>query len=158
MRKIGVRAVPSRCRELYGGEPEWAREALRRLEAWGFNTLGANHTPSLRHRGLANTEFLGLGGGFIQHSAIAPRNAGYNGPPNVFDPDFPAYCDSEARRRCAPLRNDPWLLGYFLDNALPGSATPGTPPSATPPCNCLREIPLARPRTGLLSRIRPARR
>jgi hypothetical protein len=38
--------------------------------------------------------------------------------PNVFHPDFQKWCDYVARKKCAPSRFDPWLLGYFIDNEL----------------------------------------
>lgn len=38
--------------------------------------------------------------------------------PDVFDPAWKAAVDKAAAERFSPLRNDPWLLGYFDDNEL----------------------------------------
>ncbi len=37
-------------------------------------------------------------------------------------PDFAAMVDAAAKRQCEPLKNDPYLLGYFVGNepAWPG--------------------------------------
>jgi len=40
----------------------------------------------------------------------------WTGWPDVFDPRFQAFCEKRARERAQP--DDPWLLGYFLDNEL----------------------------------------
>lgn len=115
--KLGYAPYSRNVQAKYGTEEKWAASAAERLKAWGFNTLGAGCSASVRYRGLAYTEFLSLGTGFVNISDIAPR-VYWTGFPDVFHPRFAAYCEREARRRCAPLRDDPWLLGYFLDNEL----------------------------------------
>ena len=105
------------AQQKYGSETNWAAEALRRLKAWGFNTLSAGNALSLRHQGLPHIEFLSLGSGFAGRDDICPRTT-WTGFPNVFSPDWPRHCDLVARRQCAPNAGDPWLLGYFLDNEL----------------------------------------
>lgn len=101
----------------YGSEEKWAASAVARLKQWGFNSLGANNSPSTRYRGLPHTEFLSFGMAFTSVSDIVPRTT-WTGFPDVFHPGFPEWCRQEAQRQCRPLRNDPWLLGYFLDNEL----------------------------------------
>jgi len=100
-----------------GDEQKWAASTAERLLAWGFNSLGANHSPSLRYRGLAWMGFVSFGSGFASISDICPK-VHWTGFPNVFHPRFALYCEKRARQLCAPFRNDPWLLGYFLDNEL----------------------------------------
>lgn len=100
-----------------GNEDAWAASTAERLVAWGFNSLGANHSPSLRHRGLAWMGFAAFGSGFAGISDICPKTT-WTGFPDVFDPRFPRHCELRARRECAPHKLDPWLLGYFLDNEL----------------------------------------
>jgi hypothetical protein len=39
--------------------------------------------------------------------------------PDVFDPHWAAEVERAAVALCAPLRADPWVLGYFTDNELP---------------------------------------
>ena len=101
----------------YGSADAWAREATRRLLAWNFNVLGAGHSPQTRHRGLAHTEFLSMGADFAGTAALVPKTA-WTGWPDVFDPRFAELCEKRARERCDANRDDPWLLGYFLDNEL----------------------------------------
>jgi len=103
--------------EKYKSEDAWAAATLTRLKAWGFNTLAAGHSPSLRHKGLPHTEFLGLGTSFARQEALCPPGT-WTGFPNVFSPQWPAYCEKTAKERCAPNRDDRWLIGYFLDNEL----------------------------------------
>jgi hypothetical protein len=101
----------------FGSEAAWATNTLQRLKSWGFNTLTAGHSESLRYRGLPHIEFLSLGTGFGDIAAMVPKE-NWTGFPNVFHPKFAAYCDFTARKRCAPQRDNPWLLGYFIDNEL----------------------------------------
>lgn len=115
--KLGYAPYHRVVQKKYGNEEAWAQETLRRLKAWGFNTLTAGHSPSLRYQGLAHTEFLSLGAGFAGSYPLAPR-VHWTGFPNVFHPKFPQYCEKVAQQRCAPNKEDPWLLGYFLDNEL----------------------------------------
>jgi hypothetical protein len=44
------------------------------------------------------------------------------GMPDVYSPEWPKKVDEAARRQCAPRKDDPWLLGYFIANepAWPG--------------------------------------
>jgi len=100
-----------------GDESAWAAETADRLLAWGFNSLGANHSPSLRGRGLAWMGFVSCGAGFSDVSDLCPK-VHWTGFPNVFDPRFPRYCELRARQVCGPHRDDPWLLGHFIDNEL----------------------------------------
>ena len=39
---------------------------------------------------------------------------------HVFDPDFPAHCDSRVKADCYPNRlADPYFMGFYLDNEIP---------------------------------------
>lgn len=101
----------------YGGEQAWGEAALGRLRAWGFNALTAGHSESLRHRSLPHIEFLSLGASFAGREALCEKTT-WTGFPDVFSPSWARHCASIARRRCEPARDDPWLIGYFLDNEL----------------------------------------
>jgi len=101
----------------YGDEEAWAQSAIGRLKEWNFNLLTSGHSPSLRYRGLAHTEFLALGAGYAAQDDIVPKTT-WTGFPNVFSPGFEAYCDKVCAMRCAPNADNPWLFGYFIDNEL----------------------------------------
>ena len=107
----------------YPAKEAWLAETLGRLGDWGFNTL-ANHCdePLLRHRGLAHTITLYLGGKFARGKDPDRWITKWTGPctgfPNVFHPDFERAIRERARELCAPHRDDPDLMGWFLDNEL----------------------------------------
>jgi len=129
--KLGYAPYHRNMVELFkGDEAAWAASTAERLLAWGFNSLGANHSPSLRYRGLAWMGFAAFGTGFAAIADICPKTT-WTGFPDVFDPRFERYCDLRARRECAPHRQDPWLLGYFLDNELEWFGKEGRPWSLT---------------------------
>ncbi len=115
--KLGYAPYHKFCEKKYGSVERWAESAAARLRAWGFNLLGAGNIEPVRYRGLAHTLFAAFGSSFAGYSALVEK-VYWTGFPNVFDPLWPAYCDARAKKLCAPNRNDPWLLGYFLDNEL----------------------------------------
>ncbi|MBN2452105.1 MAG: hypothetical protein JXR77_17085 [Lentisphaeria bacterium] len=115
--KLGYAPYHRNCEKLYGSAEAWAEVAAERLRRWGFNTLGAGNIAEVRYRGLAHTLFAAFGSSFSDLSALVEKTT-WTGFPNVFDPRWEAYCTSRAQAVCAENRNDPWLLGYFLDNEL----------------------------------------
>lgn len=115
--KLGYSPYHRQVSQLYGGPDNWADLTLRRLKDWGFNTLGADSSEELRHRGLPHTESLALGTAFAASSPLLERG-NWTGFPDVFDPGWETFCRTEAQKKCAKWRNDPCLLGYFLDNEL----------------------------------------
>ena len=112
--------------EKYGGEEAWAGSTAARLKSWGFNTVAANYSPSLRYRGLAHIDLLGLGQSFASFDDIAPQ-VHWTGFPNVFSPKWKEHCRKQARQRCLPAQDDPWLVGYFFDNELEWYGKSGQP-------------------------------
>lgn len=106
----------------YASRDEWAAETLGRLKAWGFNMFAGGTEPLLLHRGLVHTKMIQIGGrlgGMGDEYDITPHEGRpCSAFPNVFHPDFERYCSYRAKQVCGPLANDPWLLGYFLDNEL----------------------------------------
>lgn len=109
----------------YGSVTAWEDVTLARLKDWGFTALGSGSARGLRNRGLAHTENLAMGDTLCRIArrpdlAICanPNKTPGSAFPNVFHPQFPAWCDYVARRKCAVHRNDPWLFGYFIDNEL----------------------------------------
>jgi hypothetical protein len=115
--KLGYAPYHRNNLERYGSEERWTEVTIKRLLDWGFNLLGAGHSESLRHKGLAHTLFLSFGSGFASYEEIVPK-VHWTGFPNVFSPKFERYCDVRAREICSEAKDDPWLFGYFLDNEL----------------------------------------
>ncbi|HEX2999209.1 MAG TPA: beta-galactosidase, partial [Armatimonadota bacterium] len=115
--KLGYSPYHRNVAQKYGSDEKWAANATARLKQWGFNSLGAGCAISARHQGMAHTTFLSLGSAFSSVSDIVPK-VHWTGFPNVFHPRFASWCERRARQICTPEREDPWLLGYFLDNEL----------------------------------------
>lgn len=115
--KLGYAPYNRFVSEKYGSEDKWGDSAAERLRIWGFTSLGTNSSQGVRYKGLPHTEFAGLGSGFA-HLDYITQPINWTGFPNVFSPKFEEYCMKQARERCAPHKDDPWLIGYFIDNEL----------------------------------------
>ncbi len=107
----------------YPSVSAWADETLARLSDWGFTFLGnACAIGLLGHKALPHVQNLQMGQRvcrgdpewYIREWNFAPCQA----LPNVFHPLFAAACEWRARERCAPFKDDPWLVGWFIDNEL----------------------------------------
>jgi agarase len=95
----------------------WADSAVARLDSWNFNTLGAWSDSVVTTKGMPWTRDLQLAKGYSRW---------LNGLfPDVFDPVWEDMALSKAKSLCLPVRNDPTLLGYFIDNEV-------TPPPPDP--------------------------
>lgn len=113
---LGYAPYGRNAKAKYGTEEKWIETQQQRLTAWGFNTL-PYATDGLKLRNLAHIETLSLGTSFSDTDSLSPKTT-WTGLPNVFNPEWPKHCDRAARERCAKLKDDPWVLGYFLDNEL----------------------------------------
>ena len=120
--KLGYSPHGRKNEKRYANHAEWEAETLARLKAWGFTMLGAGCDHKLKRRGLVHTEFLGIGDYLAtlgDEYDIAPNeHRPCSSFPNVFHPDFEAFCRYRVKQSCVPNRNDPWLFGYFIDNEL----------------------------------------
>ncbi|HEU0296747.1 MAG TPA: hypothetical protein VFR47_28680 [Anaerolineales bacterium] len=103
-----------------GWAEKWTQHILARLRGWGFNTI-ANWS----NKGLAISSQMpyvlpldGWGMGDIG------KQFSFHGDfPDVFSEEFAANVDAKAQTDCAPLKDDPNLIGWFIDNE-PGWARP----------------------------------
>jgi agarase len=111
------------CQAKYGSVDAWRKAVAASLFGWGFNTLGAWSDTAIAKvdvdgRHLAYTPVLALGAGFVS-AKVKGGQAWLKGIfPDVFDPDFPTYCQARAQKSCAPHKDDPNLLGWFTDNEM----------------------------------------
>jgi hypothetical protein len=88
----------------------WQEETVRRLVAWGFNTIGNWGEPKLwAMHSMPYSVPLWLDG-----------KLWWGGTPDPFDPRFAPAVDQMARNAAAQFGSDPWLVGYFVDNELVG--------------------------------------
>jgi len=94
--------------------PEWETQykdlAIRRLEDWGLNTIGNWSDSALwdTHQKpyVVYLRGWGMRGGFL-------------GMPDVYSTEWPAMVDKAAAEQCAPRKDDPYLVGYFIGNEPP---------------------------------------
>jgi hypothetical protein len=97
--------------EKYGDANTWAKTSIQRLKDWNFNTIGAWSNYETYDKEMPYTVIIGIGasagGSWLQGSF-----------PDVFSETFQNIAENKARESCAPRANDPFLLGYFLDNEL----------------------------------------
>lgn len=88
----------------------WMDFTARRMSNWGLNTVANWSDASLgRIKGIPYVATLS-GWGF---------DARTMGMPDVYDPDYEKKIDETADRQCTPLKDDPFLLGYFVGNEPP---------------------------------------
>jgi hypothetical protein len=90
--------------------PGWIDLTLRRMDAWGLNTI-ANWSDERLWDAKRKPYVVPLASWLTEVS--------YLGLPDVFSEAFAKEADERARRQCAPRRDDPWLLGYFPANEPP---------------------------------------
>ena len=111
----------------YPSTEAWAAETADRLRDWGFTCLPCGGDESLYYKTLAHANAadrlyfshrLCLGTADPDWRIAEYRRSPCTALPNVFHPQFEAACDWWARQRCAGCKDDPWLLGYFIDNEL----------------------------------------
>jgi hypothetical protein len=90
----------------------WAAMTSERMGAWGINTAYTN----------ALNNSLGANG---QKRAYVTSLRGWQtrplvmGMPDVYSDAFQKQVDTSIQRQVAPLKDDPWLLGYFIGNEPP---------------------------------------
>jgi hypothetical protein len=84
-----------------------AAVAARLLQSWGMNTAGCWSDPAL------------AGESVVVAIRLKTTGGGSTRFPDVFDPGWKDEVENNAREACAPLANNPWILGYFTDNELP---------------------------------------
>ena len=100
---------------------DWATNTLARIRSWGFNFLSSPSAILLR-RGFPHAHVVNIGQNFACYGDefdLLPCDGGpCSGFPNVFHPLWPAYCRFRAREVCSADRDDPWTLGWYIDNEL----------------------------------------
>ena len=125
--KLGYAPYHKNCETKYGGDEEaWGKSTGERLASWNFNALGCGWSRTMKGRGLPRDEFISFGSGFASLDNIAAQEH-WTGFPNVFSPHWPQYCEKRAKSYCVPLRDDSWIIGYFLDNELEWFGKDGKP-------------------------------
>lgn len=120
-------AEPELCPEAGFDAVRWTRQALDRLQAWGFNSLGnwSDDTLAAAKR-MPYSIPLSISG---DYAVIGTGHDWWGGMPDPFDPRFAMAAERAIAIATRDRRDDPWLLGYFADNELAWAA-PGDDPKA----------------------------
>jgi len=92
----------------YESEDAWAEVVAGRLRAWGFNTVGAWSDTDLFAGRIPVTPILGLAGDDWLTGSVA----------DYFDPAWQAEVEARAAAEVAPRADDPWVVGWFIDNEI----------------------------------------
>jgi hypothetical protein len=93
-----------------GWQEKWVDLTLRRMDAWGLNTIG-NWSDARLGASQRKAYVVTLRGWGIE--------SGPMGLPDVYADEFARRVDEAAGRQCAPRKDDPYLLGYFVANEPP---------------------------------------
>jgi acetyl esterase/lipase len=116
---------------LFGSEANWVRQSAAAFGNYGFNGIGSwsthalvqNYNQGTDNHKLSYSVNLSLMASYGRKKGGTYQLPGNVGYPNqaifVFDPEFPAFCDSLTTAQISALKNDPDLFGYFSDNELP---------------------------------------
>ena len=91
--------------------PQWADFTTRRMAAWGFNTMHNWGVPRQRE-----TEPRIPYAAMLSGWQTGPSTMGL---PDVYAADFAQRVDAAAARQLEPLRDDPYMLGFFIGNEPP---------------------------------------
>jgi len=108
IRGTGHRPYHANVLAKHGSVQNWARSTRDRLVRWGFNTLACWSSGDVQNmpRTVGLSFSSGVGGDWLR-----------GGMPDYFSP---AFIENAAKvaTECGDRRDDPWLIGYFLDNEL----------------------------------------
>ncbi len=117
-------------KQKFGSAEKWAAATAGQLHYAGFNALGCwSGWESFKETSprQSYTVILNFMGGYGKQKGVAKQGSGHLLYPGdcmpVFDPEFEAFCVKLAREKASPLKDDPWLFGYFSDNELPFKVT-----------------------------------
>lgn len=83
----------------FGGADSSSERTNRRLDSWGMTTGGQERPVTVMLRWPLGVNYLGL--------------------PDVYSPQFAGEIDASAKVQCAPRKDDPLVLGYFIGNEPP---------------------------------------
>ena len=89
---------------------KWKAMTFHRMDSWGLNTIANWSDENLGQSGQKAYVATLRGWGFSAETM---------GMPDVYDPNYSAEVDAAAKRQCLPLKDDPYLLGYFVGNEPP---------------------------------------
>ena len=94
----------------------WLARSRERLRRWNFNTIGSWSDAAVsRDARIPYTRTIHVAGDF---SRLSDGKDWWAGIPDPFDPRFQVALEQAVREEAAPRKEDPFLIGYFVDNEL----------------------------------------
>jgi hypothetical protein len=102
------------CLRKYGSRDAWRVAVANRLASWHFNTLGAWSEPEIATAGRTP---LASAAGVVYLATAYSDGRGWP-QSDLFDPAFERFAQQRAEEICGPRRDDPAVLGWFIDNEL----------------------------------------
>lgn len=88
----------------------WIEKTVDRMDKWGFNTI-ANWSDE--------TLCYSQQKAYVKNLQSWGFKSETMGMPDPYDPEYVSFVDSLAKIQCEPLKNDPYLIGYFVGNEPP---------------------------------------
>ncbi len=112
----------------YGSEEKFYKAIVDELPGlFGLNTVTTNETgyEIFMKEGLTCIISVSGLGGYMGTMGLGTSRGGsssyyYNNTMNVFEPDYDRYIDKSIAGVTEKYKNEPYLLGYTVDNELPG--------------------------------------
>ncbi len=104
----GVRHYQQAAKKIYGTPEAWAEAQAGRCDKWGWNTIGAWSHWRLFKKRMPYTLLLSVG----NHDWLSGKMT------DIFAPEYRLSVRRRVKERAGPLVDDPWLVGYFLDNEM----------------------------------------
>lgn len=94
--------------QFHGDKKAWVKEVFARMKKWHFNTVGSWADDALMGQKVPYTPMLYIARGNPWDDVLL----------SVFTDDFEARVKENAKN-AQKYKDDPYLIGYFLDNELP---------------------------------------
>lgn len=102
----------------YGTEyrPLWVEHTLNRLRSWGFNTIGNWSAGEFYRTG--RIPYVATAGVWGEHKRVSSGSDYWGKMHDPFDEGFRRSLQAGIEQAVAQVRDDPWCIGYFVDNEL----------------------------------------
>lgn len=109
----GVNFYGANLQLRYGADfmAPWAALTSQRMSAWGLNTSYTNLNSMLGANGQKKA--------YVANVRVGQGGPSVMGMPDVYADTFEQTVDAAIDRSVTPLKDDPWLLGYFIGNEPP---------------------------------------
>ena len=89
---------------------EWVNTAVRRMNAWGINTVANWSSAEIYNSGKVP---------FVLSLPGLQLNRGVMGLPDIYNPQYAEDIDRAIGEMAQRYKDNPWLLGYFVGNEQP---------------------------------------